>query len=119
MSDNPEWTKKDFEDAKDAASLTDALLDAFPKTRGPQRRPKKVAVSIRLDAHIVDQYKATGRGWQTRLNEDLVTLNTASKIGGRVEVYRNAKTGHSNLRVKTKHGKLVKATRRVTPNKRA
>lgn len=32
---------------------------------------KKVAVSLRLDPHIIDAYKAEGRGWQTRMNDVL------------------------------------------------
>ncbi|MEA1650706.1 BrnA antitoxin family protein [Nitrospirillum sp. BR 11164] len=41
-------------------------------------RPKsaiiKQAVSIRLDQDILDHYRGTGAGWQTRLNEDLRRL---------------------------------------------
>lgn len=28
----------------------------------------KIAVSIRLDADLVEQFRSTGRGWQTRVN---------------------------------------------------
>ncbi|HZY69129.1 MAG TPA: BrnA antitoxin family protein [Devosia sp.] len=41
----------------------------------PRGRPKaekvKTSVTIRLDADIVEEYKAGGPGWQTRMNEDL------------------------------------------------
>jgi uncharacterized protein (DUF4415 family) len=41
-------------------------------------RPKsmitKQAISIRLDQDILDHYRGTGAGWQTRLNEDLRRL---------------------------------------------
>ena len=41
----------------------------------PKGRPKaekvKTSVTIRLDADVVEQYKAGGPGWQTRMNEDL------------------------------------------------
>ncbi len=39
--------------------------------RGPQKAPTKISVTIRLDQDIVDAYKASGRGWQGRLNDDL------------------------------------------------
>ena len=32
--------------------------------------PKK-QVTLRLDADLVDRYKASGKGWQSRINEDL------------------------------------------------
>ena len=34
------------------------------------KRPK-VPVTIRLDADLADAWKATGKGWQTRLNAAL------------------------------------------------
>lgn len=38
--------------------------------RPPLERPKK-AVSIRLDQDVIDKFKATGAGWQSRINEAL------------------------------------------------
>lgn len=34
-------------------------------------RPKKVAVTIRLDIDVVEKYKSMGKGYQTRINADL------------------------------------------------
>ena len=42
------------------------------RVRGPQKAPKKTPVSIRLDDSIVKAFKATGRGWQSRINEILL-----------------------------------------------
>lgn len=39
--------------------------------RGPQRRPTKVAISLRLEREAVAVYRATGRGWQSRLSADV------------------------------------------------
>ena len=39
--------------------------------RGPQRKPTKKATSIRLDADVVDHFRAQGRGWQSRINKAL------------------------------------------------
>jgi uncharacterized protein (DUF4415 family) len=71
--DNPEWTKEDFAKARPAAEVLPAeALAAFGKTRGrPKSATPKVAVSLRLDADVVDAYKATGDGWQTRMNSTL------------------------------------------------
>lgn len=48
--------------AEEAARLQPA------RRRGKQKAPVKVRVSVRLDADLVAQLRATGAGWQTRLN---------------------------------------------------
>lgn len=42
-----------------------------PRTRGPQKAPTKQAVSIRLDADLVEELRNSGKGWQTRVNSML------------------------------------------------
>jgi uncharacterized protein (DUF4415 family) len=70
-SENPEWTAEDFARARPASDLPPEVLKAFPRTRGPQKSPKKVAVSIRLSADVVERFKAGGPGWQGRIDEAL------------------------------------------------
>lgn len=41
------------------------------KTRGKQKSPTKITTTIRLDKEIIEYFKATGAGWQTRLNHVL------------------------------------------------
>ena len=70
VSDNPEWTRNDFAKAK----RLDEILPDLARTirrRGKQKAPTKQAVSIRLDADVLKAYKATGAGWQSRINDDL------------------------------------------------
>jgi uncharacterized protein (DUF4415 family) len=69
--DNPEWTERKFSKAKPASDLPADLLKAFPRTRGPQKAPKKVAVSLRLSPDVVEHFKGTGAGWQTRIDDAL------------------------------------------------
>lgn len=67
--DNPEWTAEDFKRARPAHEvLSPEILKAFPKTRGPQAAAKKVPVSIRLTAEVVERFKADGPGWQSRID---------------------------------------------------
>jgi uncharacterized protein (DUF4415 family) len=40
--------------------------------RGPQKTPTKKLVSLRLSAEVVDHFKATGPGWQTRIDTTLL-----------------------------------------------
>lgn len=69
--ENPEWNKADFARARPAAELPDSLQAFFPKTRGKQKAPRKVPVSIRLTPDVVDYFKAGGPGWQARIDEVL------------------------------------------------
>lgn len=40
--------------------------------RGPQKAPTKKLVSLRLSSEVIDHFKSTGRGWQTRIDSTLV-----------------------------------------------
>lgn len=54
-----------------AAEVLPELVYEYRKSRGRQKAPAKVPVSIRLSPDIVDYFKAQGQGWQTRINEVL------------------------------------------------
>ena len=64
--DNPAWTEE--------------MLGApvLKRGRGPQATPTKVLTSVRLDADILEFFKAQGSGYQSRINAAL-----------RMEVERN------------------------------
>ena len=61
----------------DALPLTDEQLAQFqPAARRPRGRPAlpvtKIAMNLRLDPAVVLAFKATGDGWQTRMNDVLL-----------------------------------------------
>lgn len=66
----------DFHDPDDAPELTDEFFERADKYDGPKLvrrgRPKadttKVALTVRYDAEVIEAFKATGKGWQTRMN---------------------------------------------------
>jgi uncharacterized protein (DUF4415 family) len=73
---NPEWSQAEFARARPASEVFDkAAFDALaalkrkPGQRGPQKAPLKQATTIRFDADVLATLKATGPGWQTRVNE--------------------------------------------------
>lgn len=77
-AENPEWTAEDFAKAKPAAEVLPGLFSANvaeellrPKRGRPPTDRPKAHVNIRLDADVVDTFRATGNGWQTRLNAAL------------------------------------------------
>ncbi len=71
--DNPDWMEAGFVRAKGPESLPPEVLAAFPKTkvRGPQKAPTKRLVSLRLDLDVIEHFKATGEGWQSKINATL------------------------------------------------
>jgi uncharacterized protein (DUF4415 family) len=74
--DNPEWTADMFALAKPAeAVLPPEVLAAFKRPRGrPIKAAPKVRVAVRLDPDVVAHFRATGPGWQTRINAALAEL---------------------------------------------
>jgi uncharacterized protein (DUF4415 family) len=40
--------------------------------RGPQKAPTKKLVSLRLSPEVIDHFKSTGPGWQTRIDSTLL-----------------------------------------------
>ncbi|MES2264730.1 MAG: BrnA antitoxin family protein [Pseudomonadota bacterium] len=66
-------TKAAMEDP-DAMPYTDAEWAKVTFKRGPGRPAgsgAKVATNIRLDRDLVEAFKSTGDGWQTRMNDAL------------------------------------------------
>jgi uncharacterized protein (DUF4415 family) len=70
--ENPEWTRKDFARAVPFSGLPPELRRSLSsRTRGPQKTPKKVPVSIRLSPEVVKAFRGSGAGWQARVDEIL------------------------------------------------
>ena len=75
--ENPEWTDKDFQHARPAAEVLPDLLGpqiaaGIVKPRGrPRTAASKIHVNIRLDADVLETFRETGPGWQTRINKVL------------------------------------------------
>jgi uncharacterized protein (DUF4415 family) len=75
--ENPEWSEDDFQLARPASEVLPELFGPqvaaeMLKSRGrPKAAETKAHVNIRLDADVLEAFKATGRGWQTRINDAL------------------------------------------------
>jgi uncharacterized protein (DUF4415 family) len=71
-SDAREWTDADFATAKTANALPPAVLEALARGRGrPRSETPKVFTGIRFDPDVLASFRATGKGWQTRINDAL------------------------------------------------
>lgn len=66
-----ELTKADFDQAVPFSALPPELQKTLTaiRRRGPQKEATKVPTTIRFDSDVLMALKASGRGWQTRVNE--------------------------------------------------
>ena len=72
--DIPEWTEQDFKRARPMREMFPEIVEAFERARGqrgPQKAPVKERVGLRLDHGVVEYFRATGPGWQSRINDIL------------------------------------------------
>lgn len=71
-ADNPEWSADDVKQAKSFAGLSESLQNKLARrARGPQASPTKERITIRLSPDVVETFRASGDGWQTRIDHAL------------------------------------------------
>lgn len=72
VNDAPATRPDDWNDAfvtHSADELRKAV--AARRTRGPNKRPTKEQVAIRYSPEVLAYFRATGAGWQTRMDDAL------------------------------------------------
>lgn len=68
-----EITSNDLKNFKSAQDVFPKSLAAKlgVKSRGPQKSPTKERITIRLSPDVVQKFKGTGAGWQSRVDAAL------------------------------------------------
>ncbi|MBK8537202.1 MAG: BrnA antitoxin family protein [Candidatus Competibacteraceae bacterium] len=66
-----ELTAENFTHFKPVTEVLPASLLAKLGVRGHQKTPTKERITIRLSAEVVTAFRATGKGWQTRMDAAL------------------------------------------------
>jgi uncharacterized protein (DUF4415 family) len=67
--ENPEWTDEMVKQSVRLSGLPDSLQ---AKLRGrPKAAVTKERITIRLSQEVVEQFRASGEGWQTRMDSAL------------------------------------------------
>jgi uncharacterized protein (DUF4415 family) len=69
--DSPEATDEELAQAKPFAEAFPDLAASIRRGRGPQKAPTKQMITLRLDGEVIDKFKSTGDGWQSRMNDIL------------------------------------------------
>jgi len=81
-AETPEWTREMFRSAKRLHELPENVQAALKrKGRGPQKTATKKLVSIRLSPDVLAAVRATGEGWQSRIDEALRAQFVKERLG--------------------------------------
>lgn len=105
-------------DADPDAAPIQKDLGEFRRYRGPQKKAKKVPVSMRFDAEVIDHFRARGKGWQKEINDHLLHVVRASnKIFEKAgfESHRPATAKRGDSRRSSSITEKVKAPARGKP----
>ena len=70
-ADSPATTEADWAEAFISHSATELHAEAVRRKRSFNKLPAKEQVAVRFDAEVLAYFRATGRGWQTRMNDAL------------------------------------------------
>jgi len=66
-----ELTAEDMARFKPACKVLPPSLRKKLGVRGPQKSPTKERITIRLSKEVVEQFRESGEGWQTRVDSTL------------------------------------------------
>jgi uncharacterized protein (DUF4415 family) len=66
-----ELTAEDLAKFKPSAEVLPSSLRKKLGVRGPQKTPTKERITIRLSREVVEQFRESGEGWQTRMDAAL------------------------------------------------
>jgi len=78
--ENPEWTEETFKRARPASEVlpeifgekvASELLKRKRGQRGAQIKQTKESVTVRYSRDVIEYFRSTGPGWQTRIDKAL------------------------------------------------
>ncbi|MBY0392480.1 MAG: BrnA antitoxin family protein [Novosphingobium sp.] len=71
--DAPEWTDEHFRHAQLSigGKVVREAIGTWTRPGRPVSENPKKQVTLRLDPDVVEKFRATGKGWQSRINAEL------------------------------------------------
>jgi uncharacterized protein (DUF4415 family) len=79
VGDPHQPTDEQFAQAKPFAEAFPELAASIKRARGKQKTPTKELISLRVDRATLAAYRASGPGWQARMNAVLKRGITSAK----------------------------------------
>lgn len=80
-----ELSMAEMKQMRPASAALPSSLQAKLRTRGPQKAPTKERITIRLSPEVVQPFRETGTGWQSRLDaalKDWLKSHKPAKLAG-------------------------------------
>jgi uncharacterized protein (DUF4415 family) len=77
-----ELTAEDLKHFRPTKNVVPEIVEAFERMRGergPQKAPVKERIGLRLDKTVIEHFRKSGPGWQSRINEVLMDYVKASE----------------------------------------
>jgi uncharacterized protein (DUF4415 family) len=74
VSEMPELLDPDVTKGNTFKEIFPELAERALRARGKQKAPTKTRVTLRIDSATIAAFKATGPGWQTRINSALKSV---------------------------------------------
>jgi uncharacterized protein (DUF4415 family) len=68
---SPPLTDEQLARMRPARDVIPEVLALVRRHRGPQKRPTKRQITLRLDPDVIAHFRARGKGWQVRINAAL------------------------------------------------
>jgi uncharacterized protein (DUF4415 family) len=94
--DDPECPYDTSDSAAVEAFWKNATLRR-PGERGPGRKAKKILLSVRYSSEVVEHFRSTGEGWQTRMDKALKEWVAAHPTDSHDPVWRSRTTAAHNV----------------------
>lgn len=71
--DAPEWTDERFDRAQfsDGGKVLRKASGTWSKPGRPPLANPKQQITLRLDPEVIEKFRASGKGWQSRINQEL------------------------------------------------
>ena len=70
-AESPITVESDWSQTFVSHSMTELHTETVRRSNEPHNLPTKEQVAIRFDAEVLNYFRATGQGWQTRMNDVL------------------------------------------------
>jgi uncharacterized protein (DUF4415 family) len=69
--DSPATTEADWNGAFVCRSAEELHTEVVQRTRAANKNPLKELVAIHYESEVLEKFRATGKGWQSRMNDAL------------------------------------------------
>lgn len=64
-------TEEEMANSRPASEVMPEFVEKWRKARGKQKTPTKIKTTVRFSPEVLEYFKSTGDGWQTRMDEVL------------------------------------------------